>query len=564
MPGKVFLIEVMPTIPNLGSCIIMPRSGLMTMAAILSARTDYDLTLLFEPYVGEIDVHRIMHERPRFVLLNGLTTTAVENEWLAHRMRVASPEPITIIAGGEHATMYPERAVRYADVVVLYEGDVVLPPLLAALEIPDPIRRDQELSRFDGIWFRDVGGAWHKNNTARRLQVIKYKYDFRVFAKSRNVRSRLPLAQIPVQTSRGCTYFCSFCSWTSLFGKAGYYTRPINDVVDDVEHALTHTGIERFMVVDNLFAGDLPYTEELLNQIIMRFEKSARKPTFTVLCRADQLGGRGAFSDHFLSLMRRAGIWNISMGLESVDDTTLEDMRKDSTTDIYRAAAARVHQYDFKLSASFIAGYANDTPQTVLNIAPFASSIGCFTIQLYCQAITPRTRDWKRLRYRQIPGVPERFMNGHTVATFPKRMLPSTLQRTLFETARRFFNVDEPQKRIVGRIYERVWREVRAYAEALERVEREVVLHEGIYHKEESGLWILQEDRLHDLFHDRGRYGEFARSIASHFDHLRFPRDVVGLPLPDLIAEDDGLTQAAMRLRLPDRAWKEARNAEGV
>ncbi len=83
--NKVFLVEMMPTIPNLGSSITMPRSGLMTMAAILSERTDYDCFLLFEPYCGAISPDRLAKADPRFLLLNGLTTTAAENEILVRK-----------------------------------------------------------------------------------------------------------------------------------------------------------------------------------------------------------------------------------------------------------------------------------------------------------------------------------------------------------------------------------------------------------------------------------------------------------------------------------------------
>jgi radical SAM superfamily enzyme YgiQ (UPF0313 family) len=548
---------VMPTVPNLGSCIIMPRSGLITMAAILKARSDYDVTLLFEPYVGAIDAERLAAQRPRFVLLNGLTTTAVENELLVQRLRERAREPILVIAGGEHATMYPDQTCRYADVVVLFEGEGTLLPLLAALEESDLAARDRRLAAITGIWFRDSEGEWHSNNTAHRLERIDYRYDFSVFAGSRNVRSRLPLTQLPVQASRGCTYYCSFCSWTSLFGKAGYFTRPAADFVHDVEHAFDYTGVERFMVVDNLFGADQAYTADLLEQILRRFEGRPRKPTFTVLCRADQFAhGEHVLPDEFLELMRRAGVWQVSMGLESVDDTTLEDMRKEATTDVYLGAAERLHRFGFEIAASFVAGYANDSRETVLNIAPFASRLGCFTIQLYCQAITPRTRDWKRLLYRRIPGCPDRFFNGHTVTTFPNCMLPSTLQRTLFETADLFFAAREPQKRIVGRIYRKVWNGLRDYHAALERIECEVLLPEGIYVERSPGLHALADDRLRELFADRERYTDLARRIEERFDALRYPAGVAApRPLPRDPLPGAGTWPAAS----PPQPWAAAR-----
>ncbi len=562
---RVFLVEKMPTVANLGSCIIMPRSGLMTMAAILGERTDYEIHLLFEPYCGRVEPQRIAAAEPRFVLLNGLTTTAVENEILVRELRRLARRPLEVIVGGEHATMFPHATQRYADVIIPYEGDEALVKVLAALELGEASGRDRALAAIPGLWYRDSAGAWHESAGIPRRTKIDYRYDLTRFVGSKGVRSRLPLTQLPVQASRGCTYLCSFCSWISLFGRAGYHVRSAEDFLHDVEHAFDHTGVDRFMVVDNLFGADREATQELLESLVRRFEGRKRQPTFTVLCRADQFThGEDLFSDSFLQLMRRAGIWNISMGLESVEDATLQDMRKEAETHVYVDTAERLQRFGFKISASFMAGYADDTERSVRSIAPFARNLGCFTIQMYCPAITPRTSDWKQLIHRRIPGHPARFLNGHSVATFPQRILPSVLQKTLFETADDFCRGGqrEAQKLIVARIYRRVWNGMKPFYAALAEIEREVLLPERIYRESSPGSWELDEDRLLTLFADRERYEDFARRIEEIFDPVRYPEGVEPLlPMPRDPLPGAGSNLAARR---GQRAWSEARGGGGM
>ncbi len=454
--------------------------------------------------------------------------------------------------------MFPQEAQRYADVIVLYEGDNTVIPLLNALELADSSARDRALSTIPGLWYRDEMGDWQVSSGRQSRAEINYRYDFSTFVGSRDVKSRLSLTQLPVQASRGCTYFCSFCSWTSLFGKAGYFVRPVEDFVHDVSHALEHTGVDRFMVVDNLFGADLDATTELLEALVRHFEDRSRKPTFTVLCRADQFShGNEGFSDSFLRLMRKAGIWNISMGLESVENATLEDMRKDSDMPVYIDTAERLRRFDFRFSASFIAGYANDTERSVREIATFAEQVGCFTIQLYCQGITPRTRDWKRLLHRRIPGYPARFLNGHSVVTFPQRMLPSVLQKALFETAEDFCfgGKREAQKLIVGRIYRKVWKGMKPYYFALQEIEDEMLVPQGVYVEDGIGNWVLDEDLLLDLFADREFYVDFARRIEKVFDPLRYPEGVE--PVPPF--PRDPLAGAGFPANTRERSWAEAR-----
>ena len=523
MSGRVYLVEMMPTVPNIGSQIVMPRSGLLTIGAVLRERTDHDVQILFEPFVGGLDVERLLAKPPRFLLLNGIVSTAVENGLFVEELRSRCQEEFFVVAGGEHATLFPEEARGYADVVILYEGDRTTLPVMRALEERDPGARDLELAKIDGIHFKDRNGAWHANETHSRIDAIDYRYDFDVFAGAQDVHSRFPLAQIPVQTSRGCKYSCSFCTWVSLFGKPGYVTRPIEDVLHDVEHALAVTGVHRFMVVDNLFGAEVEYTGELLEAVVRRFEGHSVRPTFTVLCRADQFVDAGPFSDAFLALMRRAGVWNVSMGLESIEDTSLQDMRKNTATHVYLQAARRLHAHGFVIAGSFICGYADDTRETILDIARFAERLDLFTIQLYCQAVFPRTPDWKRLAHRRIPAAPERYLNGHGVEIFPARILPSELQETLFETAHRFHDRSEPQKRIMRRIYGSVWRSMRDYADALRRVEQEVLLPRGLYRGDASGGVTLQEEALVRLHADQEEFDAFTREIAARFAHLRYP-----------------------------------------
>ncbi len=85
----------------------MPRSGLLTIASILAERTSHKVELLFEPYVGGLDPQDIARKEPQYVLVNGLTTTALRTRLFIAQLRKIMKTPVTVIAGGEHATMFP-------------------------------------------------------------------------------------------------------------------------------------------------------------------------------------------------------------------------------------------------------------------------------------------------------------------------------------------------------------------------------------------------------------------------------------------------------------------------
>lgn len=524
MLEKLFLIEISPSIPSLGKSIVMPRSGILTIASILAEKSNYDVTFLFEPYVGAININKIALANPRYILLNGLTTTSAENKVIASMLRKQLKEPFDIIVGGEHATMFPENVKPYADYLLLHEGDNTILSLLSALEEDDQLKRERKISNIPGIIYKDSSGCWRQNTEIQRVKEIDYRYDFSVIPAARNAVGRFPLTQIPLQTSRGCKFNCSFCSWISLFGKAGYYVRPITDVIHDIKHAMEYTGITKFMVVDNLFGANQSHTEELLKRIVSTFKYQSIKPEFTVLCRADQFVGHGhTFSNRFLRLMREAGITNISLGLESVNNDTLDLMNKRNDTSLYSQAAYRLHQHDFKIAATFVAGFGYDTYRDVINIGHFAKSIRCFTIQVYCYSITPGTLDARKSFYLRIPGIPERFLNGHSVTTFPRRMLPSVLQKAIFEAATIFYQVKAPEKRLIGHVYRQIWKGMQPYYEALKRIEIEILLPEELYFVGGTNEHILNEQKLQLLTQDSEKYPKFIRNIEDIFDPIRHP-----------------------------------------
>lgn len=516
-PGKLLLVEASPTFPSLGRFIVMPRYGILAIASILAERTDYEVKLLFEPYVGTIDADRIAREEPRFVLVNGLTTTAPENERILGSLRERLRDEVPVIAGGEHATMYPEEAKAYADYVLGYEGDETVILLLAALEEGDPISRDSLLSQIPGLHYRDLSGKWRFNRDVERVRKIDYRYDFSIVPGSENAAARFRTACVPLQTSRGCNFSCSFCSWISLYGKAGYVLRPIDDVLHDILHTIEYTGVRNFIVSDNLFAGDVPYVEELMHGIIRAFEGRTDKPLLTVLCRADQFaGGDRSIPERTVRLLARGGMANVSLGLESISGRSLIQMRKRESLQEYHAAAECLRRNGIGMLATFVAGFDGDSYEDVVNIAEFGERLGLFTVQPYARAITPGTIDEILSEGRLIPGPPKKYLNGHCVCVLPAQMLPSELQRGIFEAAFRFHRMGGGKRKPALRVFQILWNAIQPYYRGLTRLERDFLLPEGVYRQNGAG-YRLNEKNFHALREDEDRYREYAQKAEAIF-----------------------------------------------
>lgn len=534
---RILLIELSPSVPNLGRFLVMPRFGLLAIASVLAEKTRYRVKLLFEPYTGPITPESVAAENPRYVMLNGLTTTSGENETFVGRFRELTGGTVPVITGGEHASMFPVSARRYSDFIFAYEGDEGVLSLLEALEQGDPLTRDALLSRVPGLHYRGPDGAWKFNAGAARIKEIDYRYDLSVVEGAEQASKRFRTACMPVQTSRGCTYCCSFCSWLTLYGKSGYYVRPIDDVIHDIVHTVEYTGIRDFIVTDNLFAGDPAYAEELAFRLKRAFEGREPKPRLTVLMRADQFaGGPGALSDRLIRMLAEAGMGNVSLGLESISSTSLLQMNKKADLPMYYLASERLRKHGIGMLATFVAGFDGDRYEDVVNISEFSDRFGLFTSQVYARSITTGTVDDLMNGQRILHGALNRYRNGHGVWFLPAQMLPSELQHAIFESCFRFHKKGGASRKLALRAFQSIWAGMQPHYEALRRIEREILVPEGIYRESVTGGYMLASKVLNALYTDEERYGNFQTRCSRIFLEAEPARRTSPVPAPQAVA----------------------------
>jgi hypothetical protein len=489
--------------------------------------------LLFEPYTGPITPESVAAENPRYVMLNGLTTTSGENETFVARFRELTRGTVPIITGGEHASMFPEGARRYSDFIFAHEGDDGVLSLLEALEQVDPLTRHALLSRVPGLHYRGLNDEWNFNSDAARIKEIDFRYDLSVVEGAEQASKRFRTACMPIQTSRGCTYCCSFCSWLTLYGKSGYYVRPIDDVIHDIVHTVEYTGIRDFIVTDNLFAGDPAYAEELAFRLKRAFDGREMKPRLTVLMRADQFAdGSGALSDRLIRMLSEAGMANVSLGLESISNTSLLQMNKKADLPMYYLASERLRKHGIGMLATFVAGFDGDRYEDVLNISEFADRFGLFTSQVYARSITTGTVDELLNGQRILHGALDRYKNGHGVWFLPTQMRPSELQHAIFESCFRFHKKGGGTRKPALRAFQSIWAGMQPHYEALRRIEREILVPEGIYRESVTGRYMLESNVLNALYMDEEKYESLQTRCARIFREAEPVRGTFPVPVP--------------------------------
>jgi len=252
------------------------------------------------------------------------------------QLRLSFPE-IRIIAGGIHATLFPEDLIADgADAVVLGEGEAVIERLVARIET------GERFSDLPGVVFRDETGVvkrtagWSQISALDELPII-----------DRNLYNLPRYTHHSMLASRGCPHHCAFCcNYTGTVRNDGVAIRRHEKVLDEMQHLRDCFGAQEIFFADDIFL--------LRKHDIRQFCQS---------CSARRLGLRwigqmraDRVDAAIAAAMAEAGCQRIYFGVESGSDKILRDARKGMTRDQIQRGIMTALQAGLRVKTGWIYG----------------------------------------------------------------------------------------------------------------------------------------------------------------------------------------------------------------
>jgi radical SAM superfamily enzyme YgiQ (UPF0313 family) len=227
---------------------------------------------------------------------------------------------VFIVAGGYDPSLaceiYTDPADARVDFVVRGEGEITFRELLRAIE------SQGGYSEIDGLSYRD--GAEFRHNRPRKISELD---DDAIRPPNRSARVLEGYTQSGrqidvIETSRGCTFDCSFCSIIEMRGR-NFHKFTFDRVLDDIRDAAAHGARSLFIVDDNI----------TLN--VRRFEALCRAIIDAGLNHIDYSvqGTTAAMANHgetLAPLMRKAGFRYVFLGIENVVERDLDFLKANS------------------------------------------------------------------------------------------------------------------------------------------------------------------------------------------------------------------------------------------
>lgn len=337
----------------------LPPQNLAGLAAV-TRKNGYE-TAIMDCAAMRMDMPTLLETvsefSPDFVGITSTTITVENANYLAAEIKKNLPST-KIIAGGPHITALSEETLERfpaIDVGVVGEGEETLIELLNSMSNGKPF------NEVSGIAFRSSNGeiiVKPRREIIENIDTLPLPaWDLlppirKFYRPPGDSINRMPA--VGLVTSRGCPGKCIFCD-NITFGRrfrphsAGYVLRMIRELVEN-------HGVKEIYFEDDYFMASGKRLIEICNGLI----EANLDLTWTCTGRISK-----AVDNALLSLMKRAGCWQICYGIESGSQEILDIIQKGTRLNDIRECIEKTRQAGLSVKGFFMLGNFMETEETI-------------------------------------------------------------------------------------------------------------------------------------------------------------------------------------------------------
>lgn len=344
---------------------IIPPIGLAGIASYLEKR-GIDASIIdcyARPDSDSLIRGYLQSEKPAFLGLSCTTSTFLDGIRTAKLAKSILPD-IKVIFGGAHVSALKERILKdfpVIDFTVIGEGEETLAELME--------NNGENISSVTGIIYREKEDEIRF--TGRRSAGLDLDtLPFPSYEKLEGFPSayKAPLFNYPRApgssciTSRGCPYACSYCD-RSVFGRSFRYNSA-EYMYEHVNYLNDRFGVKHIIFYDDQFTFKRERVIDFAKMMINR----PRRISFNCVARAEHI-------DYELLLMlKEAGCWMISLGIETGDENLLARHRQNANLSMLSEKIHLIKKAGIRTKGLFMIGLPGETEEGIRKSMEFVIS----------------------------------------------------------------------------------------------------------------------------------------------------------------------------------------------
>jgi anaerobic magnesium-protoporphyrin IX monomethyl ester cyclase len=385
---------------------LMPPLGLASMAAYLE---QHDLQADIVDCFAHPDSDTVIDDyvrrwQPAWVGATCTTAGFLDAVRIFARIRQFSPNT-RCVAGGPHVSALREKILQEypdVDIVVVGEGEGPLRALMQGDSDPEHIA---------GLVYRQEGQVRFSGNQKDLLDLDTLPLPAYHKIQGFPGQYQLPIFNYPKTpntsciSSRGCPYQCSYCDRSVFrrsfrYNSADYLYRHVKFLHDDF-------GIRHINFYDDQFT----FNRQRVAAFCTRMIEEPLGVTFNCAVRAEHV------DTELLALMKQAGCWMISLGIETADPDLLAQHRQNPDLDHMARTIRDIHRIGMRVKGLFMIGLPGETEQSFQRTMDYVFSLPIDDVNM--------------AKFTPFPGSPL-YENIHTLGTFEENWEKMDCMNTVF------------------------------------------------------------------------------------------------------------------------------------
>ncbi|WP_246804031.1 B12-binding domain-containing radical SAM protein [Desulfosarcina cetonica] len=377
---KVVLISMPDVVPIIihEMAVHMPGHGIACVGGNIDAEHDVYLIDLIRKRrnIRRYLTRTLTRIRPELVGLSAMAWQYDTCLKLARLIKRILPE-VKIVIGGYHATLMSEEIAAspeaaLIDFLIRGEGEEACRRLVNALCGKDRLEEIPSLSyKVDGTFVHNAWGGPLDLSTLK----LPIRDKRRLTWGYHILNSKIEL----IETSRGCTRACTFCSMKHMYGRT-FRTYPIERVLADLDDIYYRKKVRWVFIVDDNMVLDPQRVMTLCDAIIAR-----RYHKLNLVVQADCISI--SRNEAMVEKMARAGFRSVFLGIENVSPKNLAAARKGDIVTASQEAVEICHRHGIMVIGGLIFGFPDDDEAAIVNNYQFLNTIDADAA--YCQILTP-------------------------------------------------------------------------------------------------------------------------------------------------------------------------------
>lgn len=319
---NVLLLSMPDSFEHMPSLAIrMPNGALTSLAGNIDSHHSVavaDLVLVQDRVRATVE--RLINEtKPDIVGLSVMTFQRRTANKIIHLVRAVKPD-VRIVVGGYDPSLaseaYTSNTEEIVDFIVRGEGEFTFRELLRALE------KESGYQDIEGLSYRLGDRFYHnRDRMVSNLTASQINLPLRS-ARVLNGYTMLGRQIDVIETSRGCTFDCSFCSIIEMRGR-NFHTYSLDRVISDIRDACDH-GARSILIVDDNITLNVNRFQALCRAIIAA---GLNKIDYIVQAMTSAIANHG---ETLAPLMRLAGFRYVFLGIENILEDDLMFLRADA------------------------------------------------------------------------------------------------------------------------------------------------------------------------------------------------------------------------------------------